>query len=426
MTEGLNRRGDRLYATAQANQAANRASLLRAQEEQSTIDTARRLSAEINRVLSGFSVPTFRPNIATGDGPRRRPEPPTPTLNKRSSVNRIWYAQKTTATQVLFTLFAGDGITSQEYHFDILPHFINEFDRPFWESRSQYEWQTLVLPINSYSSIFLIGYVNTEYANYLVVDFNGLIEHGVVWCTGSASQIARRAFYVGQDTVTEITLPNSINTTFFQPYVYLPVKDQLYVVYEGIWPPYAYTTFPDNRTLYTFSKAKFGDIYQSGINAFNAANPYYILGFNFGPGILNYFNNHASALALLDWESLDNPENPLYNTWLMDAVYSFIGLDNMPTRTLTLSLLDPKGLRSQQYNGEYPPTVSNPEYSPLNKSIWTKSQQNNHMAAIPTDPYETEPSRSTLKVSYYWDWNKPGYCREQLLALGFTTADLTP
>jgi hypothetical protein len=25
-----------------------------------------------------------------------------------------------------------------------------------------------------------------------------------------------------------------------------------------------------------------------------------------------------------------------------------------------------------------------------------------------------------------WDWSKPAYCRQQLLALGFTSADLTP
>jgi hypothetical protein len=29
-------------------------------------------------------------------------------------------------------------------------------------------------------------------------------------------------------------------------------------------------------------------------------------------------------------------------------------------------------------------------------------------------------------VFYAWDWGKPAYCRQQLFALGFTAADLTP
>jgi hypothetical protein len=31
-----------------------------------------------------------------------------------------------------------------------------------------------------------------------------------------------------------------------------------------------------------------------------------------------------------------------------------------------------------------------------------------------------------INISYAWDWGNPGYCREKLLALGFTSADLTP
>jgi hypothetical protein len=29
-------------------------------------------------------------------------------------------------------------------------------------------------------------------------------------------------------------------------------------------------------------------------------------------------------------------------------------------------------------------------------------------------------------IIYVWDWKKPAYCRQQLQALGFTDADLTP
>jgi hypothetical protein len=29
-------------------------------------------------------------------------------------------------------------------------------------------------------------------------------------------------------------------------------------------------------------------------------------------------------------------------------------------------------------------------------------------------------------IIYAWDWDQPAYCRAQLLALGFTEANLTP
>lgn len=38
----------------------------------------------------------------------------------------------------------------------------------------------------------------------------------------------------------------------------------------------------------------------------------------------------------------------------------------------------------------------------------------------------TEDPNFTVPILHAWDWGRPAYCRQQLLALGFTAADLTP
>jgi hypothetical protein len=53
-----------------------------------------------------------------------------------------------------------------------------------------------------------------------------------------------------------------------------------------------------------------------------------------------------------------------------------------------------------------------------------RNRENTYPVSIPdTDPgaYQYNPIALTA-----WDWGRPGYCRQQLLALGFTPADLQP
>jgi hypothetical protein len=56
---------------------------------------------------------------------------------------------------------------------------------------------------------------------------------------------------------------------------------------------------------------------------------------------------------------------------------------------------------------------------PLSGPDWRKP-----VVRVPVD-LDAMPQDQTT-VNLFWDWSKPGYCRDQLLALGFTTADFTP
>lgn len=47
-------------------------------------------------------------------------------------------------------------------------------------------------------------------------------------------------------------------------------------------------------------------------------------------------------------------------------------------------------------------------------------------SVIPLNPEPSTAAANRVQSLLYWDWGKPDYCRGQLLALGFSTADLTP
>ena len=51
-------------------------------------------------------------------------------------------------------------------------------------------------------------------------------------------------------------------------------------------------------------------------------------------------------------------------------------------------------------------------------------------SSVLSHPYNNYPGigydYTTTVDLQAWDWGRPGYCRQQLYALGFTAADLTP
>jgi hypothetical protein len=69
-------------------------------------------------------------------------------------------------------------------------------------------------------------------------------------------------------------------------------------------------------------------------------------------------------------------------------------------------------------------TSSQPEsaYEPMDPLTFSKGTKKVSLANAPHDDIIS----GSAKISFVWDWGNPSYCRQQLLALGFTEIDLTP
>lgn len=68
-----------------------------------------------------------------------------------------------------------------------------------------------------------------------------------------------------------------------------------------------------------------------------------------------------------------------------------------------------------------------PEYDPKYRRHDSTVERPTYNGNIPvSDLDKDEEVRTFTRDFLFWDWNNPEYCREQLLALGFIAADLTP
>ena len=79
-----------------------------------------------------------------------------------------------------------------------------------------------------------------------------------------------------------------------------------------------------------------------------------------------------------------------------------------------------------KFNG---PEDPEPTYYPIDGAdnpVWRKAATNNNFAQRPTYGDPGGNAGQKRHRTFYWDWGKPAYCRQQLLALGFTDADLRP
>ncbi len=478
MTEA-SRRGDELLANAKAQQAANRASLLRSQQEQRDLGAIGRLGglAQIKTAIAAIGGITL---YATGDPPRRRPEPPTPTLAKQNNHNIAWLCTGLLGTYPnssieSFYITSGDGNSSLElqYNSRLLP-FPDPPFYTFWRfvgnprlsyvnreiSDSDYDYT--LLPINADSAILIIAYaVNNAIATYayeeilyegnyekfvnLTPDPLGLIEIGTVvyrisdtvpTSVQTASDKNVYAVYVSKTSVRLLNTPtqvkNAFGFTIDEPttitttdtyYKQDPDPDIPYLVPYTVTATYLSTANVSKATYNTniesyFATTKFNDIYAGSFSG----NEYNDIYFEFiGPGIYTYLKNPAAA-------------NAAYAEFANDQdLYDYINTPYLPLKTISLSSINLKLDTLLEYNGPIPADSSYyPVYDAddnlIENPVWRRYSVKRIVPQQPDNPYYNSPNPLYAKdiALIYWDWNQPAYCREQLLALGFTEADLTP
>lgn len=466
MTEGLNRRGDRLYATAQANQAANRASLLRAQEEQSNIGTARRLSAEINRVLSGFSVPTLRPNIATGDAPRRRPEPPTPVIKTKGNIGHgldliepllislpCWvidnplisavdwkatnYVNNSTSTLAAFS----DSNILRAYSLNLLAF---EEDEVTFPPISAPDNTITVTTVNEPGGLSRITRVTMTVAEAIGVEDvvsrkvmvlptgNG---NCIITISGSVERTIHRAFELKSHIDIDYLFgggPDSDTIAYWEnEYAEGRPGDETsrgYVyVNDAVTPPSSTTsstTTIDYAFAYLCSASRVKKLavpatYDSVLAAFSIAltQSNKSLGFyKFGgvnvktwtPEIFKTLNDESEFVDPSTTKSFPSDLDPIL-TDTQKGFYSYLPWLPTPSQVLYYARWtgDPAAVDPVEtsYYADIPKEKKNVPFSPADLESHDGRTQTLHAA---------------------WDWGDRTYCRAMCLALGFTTADLVP
>lgn len=274
-----------------------------------------------------------------------------------------------------------------------------------WRMVRKYKYATAYLAWGSESRYRLYSCDGLDYIDFTApFSFRGSYEFFMLPIGGNnaifvspknaAGEISPRAFLIGESTVREIGVPSNLRAIINIPDFYVGV---------GNW----------------FVGCRFSDI---------QANSSYLTRASFyghGPGIYSWLRDPVAA---------DNAvySQPSYNGtpetfWKREAAAEqFIGLDLLPRDgSLAVSELNPtKALR---YTGQYPPSAySFPPINGTEDPIWRVEDTvldilmtegpflDGQGNPLPPDPFP------------FWDWGKPDYCRQQLLALGFTAADLIP
>lgn len=512
MTEA-NRRGDRLLATAKAQQAANRASLLRSEQEQRDLGAIGRLSGLRRPAAAGTTVSS---NIASGDPPRRRPEPPTPTLRKSSPHNAAFIDICTfdgtypllTDSYTKFYIRSGDDTK----HLEItIPNRVASLTLPspfLRESNLVNDWYTIVwdkttlanqaensqvfdyklFPIDKESAIIAIGYAacgsSADYADneseengvnsevysfeYLTETFEGPRSETIYArrFVSYAPTSIRYSFknkvyciYVSNTNIRTVSTPAAIanlfdwrntepltrdfvSTTGFVTYAQARLDKEnpaLINLFYDQYYDYTQTGLAsinlvrsyEPNPLYEeyFARARFTDLRAGNVGFERQVDIRFV-----GPGIYTYTSNQQQADEYL----ASYPED----TWIDPFKYAYIGSSYIPDKSYDISTLDPTFSTLLKYNGppltatspyDYPPVGDNQD---VENPVWKKYAVNKSMPQLPPDNHyysvlsDDQLSTGDYDISttafFYWDWAAPSYCRQQLIALGFTEADISP
>jgi hypothetical protein len=147
------------------------------------------------------------------------------------------------------------------------------------------------------------------------------------------------------------------------------------------------------------------------------------------PAAYKMLNNLSLAYSLI--AGYDVQESSYYiPPSARSSVYQAFS-DNLPDKYsdkwLAVSRLDPTFATALRYESDAPPTVVTfPDVDGQDDPRWKRLRKNPLIAQKPPTPQYAAQAATWLAPYFYWDWGKPDYCREQLLALGFTESDLTP
>ncbi len=435
MTEGLWRRGDALLAQANADQAANRATLLRAQQEQIDLGAVGRLSDALNAAVGRATTggTPLRPNIATGDSPKRRPEPPTPAPNIAKVKHNILYFSYeleeipsndflTQSFYVTVKLFSGSLNTSITFSSPLVNNPASLYsevssDRVLDLTRDS-GTIIVVLPITSSSCVVLVGFAGRGYASYFGGTVTNDPPYNIAVTCNSIDFTQYKAYYIDSNTAKEINMPTNMAN-----------KLQVVAIQNHIVEGYSYyLARPD--------KSKYDGTISFSINS-----------------SLEGATLKFSDISARDYYKYNDPEVMLNDRFFRGVFYRSIGqrtLQGVPasgpgiygwlngtddTTYQPKTTLSPSGI-DESILVKYTGTISaeSTVYYPIDgveNPVWQKVSRNSRIAQRPTygDPGNINDANSYARKRYrtfYTDWGKPAYCRQQLLALGFTAADLAP
>lgn len=361
----------------------------------------------------------------------RRPEPAA-TGGGSAYHSIFWYAYDDPggAAPIRVKLFSGDATSSEEISFSTVS------EDPFPGSQNRFGYSNYLidfslLPIDKDSLVVVLSFASlTGDVNFKMQDppfQDQFVSPPRYIAIGSRHTSSQHAFFVSKTTVKPISLPSDLRNKVAATF-YLPSGE-----YASLLAARASFEFPHVYSYsYWFSRAKFMDI-NAGLE-FDDFTPYYnyISSFH-SPGSYALFNNFTTANSLGNSLTANNSLPSDKKLWQMDAIYNFLGNAGAPypKNTLAISQLDPTLATALTYRGPYPPSVESgdPSYPPvegIEDPAWRKAGKNPSVAKRPTDPYSSNPLEPTVYQVFFWDWGKPSYCREQLLALGFTEANLQP
>ena len=249
-----------------------------------------------------------------------------------------------------------------------------------------------VLPVRPGVTVVILGYDNLS---YLYLETNAALpgepdtDDTIVWYDLKESLQGQAAFLVTETSVRSIPVPNFIANRISQ--YELPATP----------PPYPY-----GYPLFGTGDEGFGDAHRwliedAGKPIFRLSDPSQFLWL--GP-------TNAEQL----YESSYDPQDALTYGLLPPNVRNF-----KPTAFYDNSALYPEVIESERRAAVWTGAFPWPETSvSISDPRWgSRAARMPPPVAIP---------REGADPMLVWDWGKSSYCLEQLLALGFTAADLTP
>ena len=276
-----------------------------------------------------------------------------------------------------------------------------------------------VLPVNKTTLIYTI-WQEYFYAIGVRPAGNTFNSFSSVTSTSRKLKDTARSFIIGKSTVREIQTPsiyadklravfgatsNSVGVVYPQGIAQLAITAD----YEspGDWnnslndltSPFAYGLLEE-----------YNSFYGTGGTRVDVTTPS-AFGFLNNHGQYNYTNDYYPT-----WEYIKNKYAPAApSTWL----YATTKPDNEDTRTWPI-ISNPPLDYTFSYNSIYNSEISlNQKQNPKSDLAINNTVLMSYLALPPSSLLVTHPLEA-------WDWGNPTYCRQQLYALGFTAADLTP
>jgi hypothetical protein len=356
----------------------------------------------------------------------RRPEPAATGGGDISPHNILWYS-----IRIRFIGDPGNDTVLKLYSGDLSKSLTIEFDRGL-DYAGQYGMYTqfACLPLDGTTCIAILYYVTSG---------GGFI--------GPIGPTTHKAFIVGRSSVRQLSnVPNKIKS-LFRFVRFGPADNRISQSVSCVRFGDLLATPVRKGTIQLTENDTYLDNFVTLVNGFRES----ILEFGISDYIEKWLLNLSGVSYVTPAAFKILNSTSAFNTALLGLGSSFGGedyqsyyyppssrgsmytafSDNLPdkyrNKWLAVSRLDPTFATALRYASDLPPNVVT--FSDVNgqdDSRWKRLRRNPLIAQKPPAPQYAAQAATWLAPYFYWDWGNPDYCREQLLALGFTSSDLTP